>query len=279
MADERKPAYYAILPAKVRYDESLRPNAKLLYAEITALATSEGYCWAENATLAKYFGVSPKTVSDLISTLAKRGYVTVKVFRDPKTNEVTKRQIWVEKPTAEMLTPPPKNRDTHPTEADIQAGKELTPPPKNGDTPMEKNEVTPPPKNGEYINKSSLTSIPPKAPQVGRRTGREPKKEPDWKPERFKRFWDFYSHKARGESRQAAIRAWDKLRPDEALIDEMAAALSRQVESKAWQEGIGIPYASTWLNNRRWEDPTPADRPPDSGGTVRVVERGDIPIW
>ena len=21
-----------------------------------------------------------------------------------------------------------------------------------------------------------------------------------------------------------------------------------------WQRGIGIPYASTWINNRRWED-------------------------
>ena len=177
MADERKPTYYAILPAKVRYDETLRPNAKLLYAEITALANSDGFCWAENATLAKYFGVSPKTVSDLISTLTKRGYVTVKVLRDPKTNEVTQRQIWVERPAVNASNPPPKN----------------------GDTPMEKNRGTPPPKNGEYINKSSLTSIPPKAPQGGRRTGREAKSEPAWKPERFKRFWDFYSHKARGE--------------------------------------------------------------------------------
>lgn len=257
MSEERKPAYYAILPAKVRYDESLRPNAKLLYAEITALANADGYCWAENATLAKYFGVSPKTVSDLIGTLAKRGYVTVKVLRDPKTNEVTQRQIWVERPAAELPTPPPKN----------------------GDTPPLKNEGTPPPKNGEYINKRSLTSNPPKAPQGGRRTGREPKKTADWKPERFERFWKFYSHQARGESRQAAIRAWDRLRPDDALIDEMAAALSRQVESPSWREGIGIPYASTWLNNRRWEDPAPPELGQVPDRPVRVVEAGDLPIW
>ena len=34
----RKPGYWAVLPARVRYDEELRPNAKLIYAEITALA-------------------------------------------------------------------------------------------------------------------------------------------------------------------------------------------------------------------------------------------------
>ena len=44
----------------------------------------------------------------------------------------------------------------------------------------------------------------------------------------------------RGENRQRAVKAWDKLKPDDALIDTMARAL--------------VPHASTWLNGRRWED-------------------------
>lgn len=91
---------------------------------------------------------------------------------------------------------------------------------------------------------------PPKAPQGGRR-GREVKKQPDWKPERFAKFWAFYP---RGEAKQAAIRAWDKLQASDELIDTMAQALSRQVASENWQQGIGIPYASTWLNQQRWTD-------------------------
>lgn len=93
----------------------------------------------------------------------------------------------------------------------------------------------------------------PKAPCQGRKH-RETKTEPTWKPERFAKFWDFYSRQVRGESKQAAIKAWDKLKPDDVLIVKMGHALQSQLSSEQWQQGIGIPYASTWLNQRRFED-------------------------
>ena len=98
-------------------------------------------------------------------------------------------------------------------------------------------------------NNTSI-NIPPIVPQGGRRR-RETKEAPDHEPERFQKFWEFYP---RHESKQAAIRAWDRLSPSTELIDKMAKALKKQTQSKDWQEGIGIPYASTWLNNSRWED-------------------------
>lgn len=103
--------------------------------------------------------------------------------------------------------------------------------------------------NSAQINKD-LPKNPPIVPPRGR-VRKPPKKEPDWNPELFAAFWKSYP---RGESKQAAIAAWDKLMPDDDLIDKMAKALKRQKKSAEWLRGVGIPYASTWLNQRRWED-------------------------
>lgn len=78
-----------------------------------------------------------------------------------------------------------------------------------------------------------------------------PKDVPDWKPDRFAGFWSFYPI---GRDKQGAIRAWDRLKPSDKLIDAMAAALIKQMATEQWQRGVGIPYAATWLNQRRWED-------------------------
>lgn len=110
-----------------------------------------------------------------------------------------------------------------------------------------------------------LNTNPPISPRGGRREPRKPKKEPDWQPERFAAFWAAYP---RGEKKRAAVVAWDKLHADEGLLNLMAAALKRQLASPDWQRGIGIPYASTWLNQRRWEDEVhelpSEDRPPQT---------------
>ena len=47
------PSYYGIIPANVRYDKDLQPNAKLLYSELTALTTKRGYCFSSNLYFAK----------------------------------------------------------------------------------------------------------------------------------------------------------------------------------------------------------------------------------
>ena len=79
------------------------------------------------------------------------------------------------------------------------------------------------------------------------------KSEPKYKPQTFDYFWQRYPKK---RSRQAAIRAWDKLKPDKALCYTMKAALERDISSPEWaeQDGQYIPHFSSWLNQRRWED-------------------------
>lgn len=107
-------------------------------------------------------------------------------------------------------------------------------------------------------------AIPPIPPKGGRREGhKKDKSVPAWNPERFEAFWEYYRTHARGEDRQGAVRAWDKLQPDDALIATMGRALQAQVRSEGWREGVGIPYAATWLNNARWTDTPKAPHGPE----------------
>lgn len=93
--DESKKSYYAVIPANVRYDESLPPNAKLLYGEITALCNAEGYCWASNKYFAELYAVSTVSVSKWINALASRGYISSRIIYKEGTKEIDKRYITI----------------------------------------------------------------------------------------------------------------------------------------------------------------------------------------
>ena len=87
--------YYAILPAKVRYDKNITPNAKLLYAEITALCNDKGYCWAGNAYFAELYGVTKTSISNWISSLQKNGYIDVQLIYKENSKEIKSRHISI----------------------------------------------------------------------------------------------------------------------------------------------------------------------------------------
>lgn len=71
----------------------------------------------------------------------------------------------------------------------------------------------------------------------------------------FDSFWTVYPKKT---AKQAALKAWNKLKPDEALVAEILRSLEIQKTSPQWtkEKGQFIPCPATWLNGRRWEDET-----------------------
>ena len=75
--------------------------------------------------------------------------------------------------------------------------------------------------------------------------------------ELFDRFWAAYPRKT---DKQDAKKAFFRLKPDEALLKTMLAAIEKQKKSAQWAEEGGrfIPHASTWLNGCRWEDQMPS---------------------
>ncbi len=104
----------------------------------------------------------------------------------------------------------------------------------------------------ERLTKERLNN-PPISPQGGKGRRKAHKDAPDWQPDRFAGFWAYYPQRGR-KDKQAAIQAWDKLRPDDALIAAIGRALRMLKASEDWQRGVGIPYAATFLNGERWHD-------------------------
>jgi len=88
-------SYYAIIPADVRYDKNIPDKAKLLYGEITALSNERGYCWAHNAYFADLYGVHQNTISRLVSSLKKAGYIKVEMVYVDGIKSIEERRITI----------------------------------------------------------------------------------------------------------------------------------------------------------------------------------------
>lgn len=82
MNEIERPNYYAILPAKIRYDIDLPHLAKLLYAEITSLTYKEGYCWATNKYFAELYNVTSGHISEVINMLKNKKYIDIKIEKN-----------------------------------------------------------------------------------------------------------------------------------------------------------------------------------------------------
>lgn len=105
---KENPNFYAILPANVRYDENLKANEKILYAEITALSNKEGYCYATNSYFADLYGVHKVTISTWISNLKTFGYIKVKNIYEKGSKQIKERRIYI----SESLIPISENTNT-----------------------------------------------------------------------------------------------------------------------------------------------------------------------
>tara|TARA_R110002110_G_scaffold134699_1_gene318193 strand:+ start:988 stop:1611 length:624 start_codon:yes stop_codon:yes gene_type:complete len=90
-----KPNYYAILSAEVRYDNRLRPNVKLLYAEITALCDMNNQCFASNRYFSELYGKSKGSISGWINELVKYGYISTEYTYKNGTKEIEYRYIKI----------------------------------------------------------------------------------------------------------------------------------------------------------------------------------------
>ena len=111
-----KPNYYSYIPAHVRYAD-ITPNAKLLYAEITALLQMNGVCFASNNYFSKLYNKNKVTISRWISELKRNGFIKISFTYKEGSKEIANRYIQIcyegiSKNDKEVLTKMLKNNNT-----------------------------------------------------------------------------------------------------------------------------------------------------------------------
>ena len=79
----------------------------------------------------------------------------------------------------------------------------------------------------------------------------------------FDAFWKAYP---RHTSKSTALKAWNKIRPNNELLAKMLKAINDQKTSDQWIKDGGqfIPHPATWLNQKRWED---------------EIQKEEVPSW
>lgn len=69
MSFKQLPGYYAILPPKIRYNRKLSANAKLLWAELSAIQSHNNEVFASNEYLGHLLGLSDRQIRNLLKEL------------------------------------------------------------------------------------------------------------------------------------------------------------------------------------------------------------------
>ena len=73
--------------------------------------------------------------------------------------------------------------------------------------------------------------------------------------EQFEQFYKQYPKKVK---KQEVLKWFDKNKPSNELFSSMMSSLEQFKKSQEWLKDGGqyIPYPTTWLNQKRWEDET-----------------------
>lgn len=74
---KEKGSTFSVIPAAVRYDNTLTDKAKILYGTITAYCDKKGYCWATNKDFAEQYKCTIQYIIKLIKSLENNNHIKV----------------------------------------------------------------------------------------------------------------------------------------------------------------------------------------------------------
>jgi hypothetical protein len=219
------------IPKEIWLDENLACLEKVLLVEIDSL-TKNGECFASNAYLAKFLGISKQHVSRLISNLVRKDYIEIALIYKKGTKEIEKR----------VITPIRKNADTLYADLRIPSTQDcLDPLRKNADTPIRKNAED----NNTSLNNTINNTV----------NNKNNKKENSLLIEKeFEKIWTLYPRKI---GKKKSFDAFKKARKTKKISYEtIENGLYRYIRYLE-QQGTGeqyIMHGSTWFGQEKWQD-------------------------
>ncbi|MDN7489490.1 hypothetical protein QZM35_17420 [Burkholderia sp. AU45274] len=212
---------------------ALSPFARLLYIALWCEADREGrFAWKPATFKMRYLPADDVNILDLCQELLDRGLVVT--YRDETDNEIEKNRELFDKSLDTLAFIPKFYRHQNIN---------------NRETPS----VLPEPLSNPRVADASRRE---KHAPRGEGKGKERNTNTRVTTSRdvdFEKFWAIYPRK---DSKVQAERAFSKIAPNEQLLAKILAGVQRAATSEQWSkdEGRFIPYASTWLNGKRWED-------------------------
>lgn len=240
---KRIPFRFAPIPEALLFDKSVPSDVIRLWATLYRMADLAGRTEVNRADLAAALGWSERTVSRMASAAKERGYVEA-------------QRAGFGRPNAYSVTLP----DLAPMEAPSGAKSRTTVVPDQATLTslLVREEIT--------TEKENMPAAPASKPTAGYVAAST--------LAAFEAFWQDYPKPRRVDKRKAQ-ETFAKAAKEGA---DIAAGLTRWIVfwKEAGTETQFIPWATTWLNQRRWEtDPGPA-RPQQAPNGAKVGRRPNI---
>ncbi len=109
------------------------------------------------------------------------------------------------------------------------------------------------------LNKPNETEAKPNETETPKKKNKEQDIKTKTKPPISPLFDSFWAAYPKHQDKQGALKVFEKLKPDQELLDQMLKAINAWKQSEQWTKDGGqfIPMPATWLNRRRWEDELP----------------------
>lgn len=230
---------------------------KVLLCKVISLSKGRP-CEMSNAAFASCFGISTRQVTEHIKALKAKTWIDVTGPRTKRYIKPTEKALYLwKKPSIEENLYRRNQLEKKPSrtiEGSLSNYRGFLLP-KNIE-------------NIESIDISANQDLRKCAPFQKRKAEREGQAA---KGELFSKFWKAYPKK---RDKAKAQRAFLKIKNIEKVFPVMMQALEKQKASADWQKDGGqfIPYPTTWLNGKRWEDVEQVDIQPPAQGHDRLTQ-------